>query len=168
MSGEKILIVDDNADTITILSAILTKGGYTLSVARDGEEALRKAEEAPPALILLDLMMPKMDGFEVCEKIRDHPILRKTIVFFLTARGDSPSKARAIALEVKEYIVKPFTPREILEKVRYHLSVPDPPILLHSFAFVVGLVSRLAYFGSWMRLRSARRRFSAREPSVPI
>lgn len=168
MAGEKILIVDDNKDTITILSAILRKGGYTTIIARDGEEALRKTEETRPALILLDLMMPKMDGLQVCERIRDNPALRKTIIFFLTARGDSASKSRAIALEAKEYIIKPFTPREILEKVQYHLSLSDPPLFLPSFTFFIGLLGRLVHLGSWMGLCSARRRFRPKHPSLRI
>lgn len=153
MAGEKILIVDDNSDAVTILTAILKKGGYTVSIARNGEEALRKTVDEHPVLILLDLMMPKMDGFEVCRRIREDPALRDTIIFFLSAKGDISSKAQAIMLGVKEYIIKPFTRREILEKIHYHLSAPKPPALL-SIAFILGFLSRLLQNGGWMRLRS--------------
>jgi len=156
MAGEKILIVDDNSDAVTILTAILKKGGYAVSIARDGEEALQKTIEERPSLILLDLMMPKMDGFEVCRRIRNDPALRDTIVFFLSAKGDTASKAQAIVLHVREYIIKPFTPREILEKVQYHLSAPKPPTIL-SLAFLLSSLSQLVQIEGWMRLRSRRK-----------
>ncbi|MDC4202812.1 MAG: response regulator [Candidatus Manganitrophus sp.] len=157
MAGEKILIVDDNSDAVTILTAILKKGGYAVSVARDGVEALHMATEKRPALILLDLMLPKMDGFEVCRRIRDDPALRDTIIFFLSAKGDISSKTQAITLRVREYIIKPFTPQEILEKVQYHLSTPKSPDIF-SLAFLVGLYSRLVQLGLWIRLRSLQKR----------
>ncbi len=157
MAGEKILVVDDNSDAVTILTAILKKGGYTVSIARDGEEALRKATEKRPALILLDLMMPKLDGFEVCRRIRDDPALRDTIIFFLSAKGDRSSKTEAIILGVSEYIIKPFTPREILEKVQYHLSTPKPPGIF-LLTFLLGLYSRLVELGLWIRLCPLKKR----------
>jgi DNA-binding response OmpR family regulator len=107
-----------------------------------------------------------MSGFEVCRRIREHPSLRNTVVFFLSANGNPGSKAQAIALEVKEYILKPFTPREILEKVRYHLSTPEPPPPFLSLAFLVGVVSRLAHIGLWTRMRSAGRKF--KRPQVSL
>lgn len=155
MAGEKILIAEDNADAAVILTAILKKGGYAVSIARDGEEALRKTAAERPALILLDLMMPKMDGFEVCRRIRADPALRDTLVFFLSAKGDTVSKTKAIVLEVREYIVKPFTPRDILEKVQYHLSAPKRPGIL-SLAFLLSFFSRAVQKDGWMRLRSLR------------
>lgn len=157
MAGERILIVDDNSDTVSILSTILKRGGYAVSIARDGEEALQKAEEERPALMLLDLMMPRMDGFEVCRQIRSRPALRGLIIFFLSAKADPLSKSQAIALEVSEYILKPFTPREIIEKVRYHLSAPEPPPFF-LLAFLFALLGHLSQIESWTRLRAARRR----------
>ncbi|TAK07060.1 MAG: response regulator transcription factor [Candidatus Manganitrophaceae bacterium] len=119
--SKRILIVDDNPDTIHILTAILNQGGYATFEARDGIEALQKIREEMPALILLDIMMPKLDGFGVMEAMRADPGMNQIPVLIISAKVDPTSKVRSIELGAKDYIVKPINPDEILLKVKEHL-----------------------------------------------
>lgn len=118
--SKRILIVDDNQDTVHILSVILGQGGYPTFAAKDGIEALQKIREEAPALVLLDIMMPKLDGFGVLEAMRADPGMSQIPVLMISAKVDRASKARSIALGAKDYIVKPINPDEILLKVKEH------------------------------------------------
>lgn len=118
--SKRILIVDDNQDTIHILSVILEQGGYLTFTAKDGIEALQKIQEEIPALVLLDIMMPRLDGFGVLEAMRADPAMSQIAVLVISAKVDRASKARSIELGAKDYIVKPINPDEILLKVREH------------------------------------------------
>lgn len=124
--SKRILIVDDNQDTIHILSVILNQGGYSTVAARDGVEALKKIREEAPALVLLDIMMPKLDGFGVLEAMRGDPGMRQIPVLIISAKADRSSKTRSTALGAKDYIVKPINPDEILVKVREHCPELKP------------------------------------------
>ncbi|MBI3805462.1 MAG: response regulator [Nitrospirae bacterium] len=119
--SKKILIVDDNADTILILTAILSQEGYDTMTARDGMEALQKVREEIPALILLDIMMPKLDGFGVMEALRADPRFNPIPVVIISAKVDPASRARAIELGARDYIVKPINPDEIVLRVKEQL-----------------------------------------------
>lgn len=119
--SKRILVVDDNEDTIHILTAILTQGGYAAFAARDGVEALQKIQEEVPALILLDIMMPKLDGFGVLEAMRADPGMSQIPVLIISAKVDSTSRVRSMELGAKDYVVKPINPDEILLKVKEHL-----------------------------------------------
>ncbi len=116
--SKRILIVDDNQDTIHILTVILNQGGYSTYAARDGVEALQKIQEEAPALVLLDIMMPKLDGFGVLEVMRSNPRMSQIPVLIISAKVDRASKARSVELGAKDYIVKPINPDEILLKVK--------------------------------------------------
>lgn len=118
--SKRILIVDDNQDTIHILTVILNQGGYCTFAARDGVEALQKIQEEAPALILLDIMMPKLDGFGVMEVMRGDSGMSQIPVLVISAKVDHASKARSMELGAKDYIVKPINPDEILLKVKEH------------------------------------------------
>ena len=118
---KRILIVDDNQDTIHILTAILNQGGYATFEARDGAEALQKIQQEVPALILLDIMMPKLDGFGVMEAMRANPKMRRIPVLIISAKVDPSSKARSVELGARDYIVKPINPDEILLKIKEYL-----------------------------------------------
>jgi CheY-like chemotaxis protein len=118
--SKQILIVDDNQDTIHILTVILNQGGYSTFAARDGVEALEKIRKETPALILLDIMMPRLDGFGVMEAIRADPEMSHIPVLVISAKVDQASKTRCMELGAKDYIVKPINPDEILLKVREH------------------------------------------------
>lgn len=123
----RVLAVDDNIDTILILSAVLEKEGYNVITAKDGLEAVEKAERELPALIVLDLMMPKMNGFEVCRIIKGNPKTSHIPILMLTAKADPFSREQGLALGANEYLTKPLNPKEILTKIRQHLPPTEPP-----------------------------------------
>jgi DNA-binding response OmpR family regulator len=125
VSGEepaKILMVDDHSRNLQLLSMILQPAGYRLMAAQDGEWALRAARKGGPSLILLDVMMPGMDGFEVCRRLKADDRTRETPVVFLTARTETADIVRGFELGAADYIVKPFVAVELLTRVRTHLE----------------------------------------------
>ena len=110
-----ILIADDNADITQVLAAYTTKEGYNPIIAADGEEALRLFDETSPSAVLLDVMMPKIDGYEVCRKIREKS---NVPIILVTARGEGFEKIMGLDIGADDYIVKPFSPRELVLRVR--------------------------------------------------
>ena len=118
---KRILIVDDNQDTIHILTAILNEGGYAAFEARDGVEGLQKIKQERPALVLLDIMMPKLDGFGVLEGMRADSEMSRIPVLVISAKVDPTSRIRSLKLGAKDYIIKPINPDEILLKIKEHL-----------------------------------------------
>ncbi|MBI3804457.1 MAG: response regulator [Nitrospirae bacterium] len=119
--SKKILVVDDNQDTIQILTAVLRRGGYIVIAARDGMEAVEKVQEEMPELILSDIMMPKLDGFGVIQALKAEPKYRKIPILIISAKVDPASKARGIELGAEDYIIKPINPGEVLRKIKEHL-----------------------------------------------
>jgi CheY-like chemotaxis protein len=125
--GKKILIVDDEVHIRTLLEQALEDledVGVELLSARDGEEGLQYARDEKPDLMFLDVMMPKKNGYEVCETIKQDPDLQDIYIILLTAKGQAADKVRGDAVEANEYITKPFNPDEILQKARDILHVP--------------------------------------------
>ncbi|MEO0340250.1 MAG: response regulator transcription factor, partial [Bacteroidota bacterium] len=114
----KILVVDDEPDILDILSYTLEKEGYKVLTAGDGKEGIQVAERENPNLIILDIMMPKMDGVEVCRKLRAIPAFDKTIITFLTAREEDYSQIAALEVGGDDYITKPIRPRVFLTRVK--------------------------------------------------
>ncbi len=110
-----ILIADDNEDITDILSAYAEKEGFTPVVAADGEEAFRLFEKHNPAVVLLDVMMPKEDGYEVCRKIRSRS---NVPIILITARGEDFERIMGLDIGADDYIVKPFSPSEVMARVR--------------------------------------------------
>ena len=121
--GEQILLVDDNPTNLQVLFKTLEGSGYRLLAARDGEAALYTAKRAKPSLILLDVMMPGMDGFEVCERLKADPDTADIVVIFLSALTDSQSKVHGLAIGGVDYIAKPFQADEVLARVRTHIKL---------------------------------------------
>ena len=124
----KILIVDDEKNIVDIIAFNLKKEGYTVITAADGEEGVQKAMEENPDLILLDIMMPKMDGYEVCKKIREK---KNTPIIMLTARAEELDKVLGLELGADDYMIKPFDSKELVARVkavlrRYQLPVQMP------------------------------------------
>ena len=121
-----ILVVDDEAPIVDILKFNLEKSGYRVLAAYDGEEGYRLAVSEKPDLILLDVMLPKMDGFEVCRKIRDK---HSTPIIMLTARDEEVDKVLGLELGADDYITKPFSVRELLARVKANIrrSASDVP-----------------------------------------
>ena len=120
MSSEsiKILLVDDDPDILEIVGYNLTAVGYQVFKASDGLEAIKMAEKELPDLIILDVMMPNMDGIEACEKLRELPELENTIITFLTARNEDYSQVAGFDAGADDYIAKPIKPKLLLSKVK--------------------------------------------------
>ena len=118
MDQRKILIADDNENIREALTYLLEDEGYKLALARDGADALKKVREFLPDILFLDIMMPEMNGYEVCRAIKNDPKLRNTYVIMLTAKGQVAEQERGKEVGADEYIVKPFSPMEILSKIK--------------------------------------------------
>lgn len=116
MSG-KILIVDDEPNIVLSLEFLMQQSGYEVAVARDGAEALELLASFMPDLVLLDVMLPKINGFEVCQKIRDNPMWREVKVVMLSAKGRESEISKGMALGADAYVTKPFSTRELVEQV---------------------------------------------------
>jgi diguanylate cyclase (GGDEF)-like protein len=116
--AETILVVDDDPDITRFIELNLRDAGYEVAVARDGQEALEKVAELEPALLVLDVMMPRVDGFEVVREIRRSARRGSTCIIMLTAQGMPEQRLRGLSLGVDDYIVKPFDPAVLLAKVR--------------------------------------------------
>ncbi|MEX0912332.1 MAG: response regulator [Gemmatimonadota bacterium] len=120
-----ILVVDDNRDNVEIMSAFLESRGYRVSSAEDGKTALAKLEEVQPALILLDVMMPGMDGWQVCRTIKQHPEFGATRVVMVTAKGGFEDKFEGMRSGADDYVVKPVDLEELARKVERNLAAGD-------------------------------------------
>lgn len=114
----RILLVDDEPDILEIVGFNLSAEGYQVFTAENGEEAVKKAKKKKPHLIILDVMMPKMDGVEACEQIRKIQGLEKTIITFLTARGEDYSQMAGFDAGADDYITKPIRPKVLNSKVK--------------------------------------------------
>lgn len=114
----RILLVDDEPDILEIVSYNLSAEGYEVFTAKNGAEAVAKAKKKQPHLIILDVMMPEMDGIEACEIIRETPGLENTIITFLTARGEDYSQVAGFDAGADDYITKPIKPKVLVSKVK--------------------------------------------------
>jgi DNA-binding response OmpR family regulator len=124
--SKKILIVDDEVHIRALLEQALEDledEGVEIFLAREGEEGLRVAKEEKPDLVFLDIMMPKKNGYEVCEEIKGDPELKDIYIIMLTAKGQAADRARGDEVKANEYITKPFNPDEILQKASDILGV---------------------------------------------
>ena len=117
-----VLVVDDTADNLTLVSGLLG-GLYTVRLANNGEKALAMAAGHPPNLILLDIMMPGMDGYEVCRRLKDDPRTRDVPVIFLTAKAEMADEEQGFALGAVDYITKPISPPIVLARVKTHIAL---------------------------------------------
>ncbi len=120
MSAEPklVLVADDNDDILALVTFRLERAGYTVIQAHDGEEALRMAAEHRPSVAILDLMMPRLDGYEVTRGIRGDPAIADMPVVLLTARSQEADVARGFDVGADDYIRKPFSPQELLSRVQ--------------------------------------------------
>jgi two-component system, OmpR family, alkaline phosphatase synthesis response regulator PhoP len=115
---KRILVVDDEIYIVHILEFTLTMEGYEVLTASDGEEALRKMEQERPDLVVLDIMMPKLDGYEVCRRLRADEEFQSVPVILLSAKGRPIDRETGLEVGADDYIVKPFSPRRLLEKIK--------------------------------------------------
>jgi two-component system alkaline phosphatase synthesis response regulator PhoP len=116
--NQKILLVDDDPDILEFLSYNLEKEGYDVSTANNGNEAIEKAKEVTPDLIILDVMMPELDGIETCTEMRKIDNLKNTIITFLTARNEDYSQVVGLEAGADDYIVKPIKPKVLNSRVK--------------------------------------------------
>jgi DNA-binding response OmpR family regulator len=122
MQRKKILVVDDSNTVILMVKTVLTNARYDVIVARDGEEALQKVAEVTPDLILLDVVMPKLGGFEACKRLRARKELEQTPIIMLTTRGEADNREQGYAAGCSDYMTKPFNGLELAERVRSFLT----------------------------------------------
>ncbi len=121
--ARKILIVDDEPNIVISLEFLLKKEGFAVAVAGDGEEALAQVAAFDPDLLLLDVMMPKKSGFEVCEALRADPRHAGLLILMLTAKGRDTEVAKGLAIGADAYMTKPFSTKELIAKVKDLLGV---------------------------------------------
>lgn len=117
-AGERVLVVDDEPDIVALVAYHLAKAGFRVSTAGDGADALEQTKRELPALVVLDLMLPGMSGFDVLESMRRNESTRQTAVLMLTARRDEPDRIRGLSLGADDYLTKPFSPAELVLRVR--------------------------------------------------
>ena len=120
--AHKILIVDDEPNIVISLEFLMKKEGFEVAVANDGDEALAKVASFNPDLILLDVMMPKKSGFEVCEALRADPQRSALQIVMLTAKGRDTEVAKGLALGADAYVTKPFSTKDLVAKVKAMLA----------------------------------------------
>ena len=128
-----ILIVDDIPKNIQLLGNILSNHGYNIAVATNGKQALTIIEKKLPDLVLLDVMMPEIDGFEVCQRIKDNPASREIPVIFLTAKHEVEDKIRGFEVGGSDYVTKPFETAEVIARVRTHLQLKNALDTIHQY-----------------------------------
>ncbi len=115
--GERVLVVDDEPDIVALVAYHLVKAGYRVSTASSGPDAVAQARQERPSLIVLDLMLPGMSGFEVLEQLRAEESTRDVAVLMLTARKDEPDRIKGLSLGADDYLTKPFSPQELILRV---------------------------------------------------
>jgi two-component system alkaline phosphatase synthesis response regulator PhoP len=123
VNGKKILVVDDEELTTELAKTFLEKHGFKVIIAFDGEAGLNLAESENPDLILLDVMLPTMDGFAVCKKLKENEKFKNTPILMFTAKGLSSDIEKGEAVGADEYIVKPFSGKELVATIRNHLGM---------------------------------------------
>jgi DNA-binding response OmpR family regulator len=123
--SKKIAIVEDEAELAALLDYNLTRGGYQAYILSGNKGALKDLEAWKPDLIVLDVMLPGDDGFELCRQIRQSPVLARTPVLFLTARSDEVDRVLGLEIGGDDYMTKPFSPRELIARVKAHLRRED-------------------------------------------
>ncbi|MGE8378186.1 MAG: response regulator transcription factor, partial [Sphingobacterium sp.] len=116
-SKQKILIVDDEKDILDLIAFNLNREGYQVSTAQNGEEAIQVAKQVNPDLIILDVMMPRMDGIEACRIMRAMPEFKSTFMVFLTARSEEYSEIAGFHVGADDYIAKPIKPRALMSRI---------------------------------------------------
>lgn len=120
--AKKILIADDEPNIVISLEFLMKREGYDVTIATDGEEAVNRIRADRPDLVLLDVMMPKKSGFEVCQEVKADPALQAIRILMLTAKGRDTEVSKGLALGADAYMTKPFSTKELVERVRTMLE----------------------------------------------
>ncbi|MBI3995507.1 MAG: response regulator [Nitrospirae bacterium] len=127
LPNKTILIADDEPHLIRSLSYVLKREGYRVESALDGPEAMSKIESFRPDLVFLDLILPRMDGFEICRRIKNRGDLRSIYVIILTAKGQGADRKRGLEAGADAFMTKPFSPKEIIDTLRRVFGSSDSP-----------------------------------------
>ncbi len=122
--AKKILIADDEQNIVISLEFLMKREGFTVCIAADGQEAIDKVRSETPDLVLLDIMMPRKNGYEVCKEIRSDPQLQGTRILMLTAKGREMEVTKGLAMGADAYMTKPFSTRELVTRVKSLLDLP--------------------------------------------
>ena len=122
-----VLIVDDEPNIVLSLQFLMKKAGFDVRTARDGEEALAEIARAAPDLVLLAVMMPKRDGFDVCQTVRANPAWQGIRIVLLTAKGRDVEREKGLALGADDYVTKPFSTRDVLARIEKLVPPTDGP-----------------------------------------
>ena len=147
-TGQRILVVDDDKEIARLVRAYLEKSGYQVVLAYNGETALQMVRRERPALVVLDLMLPDQDGWDITRTVRADPVLATTPIIMLTARIDDTDKIIGLELGADDYITKPFNPREVVARVRSVLrrshggGTAKPPRVLQLAALIMDIDRR--------------------------
>jgi len=120
--GRRVLVVEDEPHIVESLSFLMKQAGFEVAVARDGAAAIRVVESRPPDLVLLDLMLPRRDGFDVCQTIRANPDWNGIRIVILSAKGRDQERLKGLELGADDYITKPFSTHELVERVQVLLN----------------------------------------------
>ncbi len=118
-------VVDDEPNIVVSLEFLMKQAGYDAHIARNGEEALKALEERAPDLMLLDVMMPKLNGYDVCQTVRADARWAEVRIIMLTPKGRDVEREKGLALGADDYITKPFSTREMMERVKQYLDAAD-------------------------------------------
>jgi len=116
--AKSVLIADDEPNIILSLKFIMEQAGYDVRVARDGDDAMAQMAQYPPDLVLLDVMMPKLTGYDVCQAIRANPDYAGTHIIMVTAKGREAEREQGLAVGADDYVTKPFSTRDVLKQVQ--------------------------------------------------
>lgn len=125
--AKKVLIVDDEPNIVAALDYLLHRSGYEVSIASNGEEALRRVREFGPDLVLLDVMMPQRSGYDVCQRIRERPEWNGIRIVILSAKGRDAEVSKGLALGADLYVTKPFSNAELVAQIGQLLGEGRPP-----------------------------------------
>ena len=123
---KRILIIEDDRDIVELVRYNLANEGFQVSAAADGSAGLQAVKKAPPDLLLLDLMLPKLSGLEICKEIRRDPTLNRLPILMLTARGEEADRVVGLEVGADDYVTKPFSPRELVARVKALLRRAEP------------------------------------------
>lgn len=141
MAKQLILVVEDEEDIRELISYNLAREGFKVSSVASGEAALKAVKDSPPDLVLLDLMLPGLDGLEVCRQIRSHAASSRVPVLMVTAKGEEADVVTGLELGADDYLVKPFSPRVLLARVRAALRRSDVPKIDPGATITIGTLS---------------------------
>jgi DNA-binding response OmpR family regulator len=160
--GGKILIIDDEETTVQLISILLERRGFEVIKAHNAEEGLKKAYRSQPDLVLLDIMMPDMDGWEVCRRLRD---LSDVPIIFLTARGETQDIVRGLEMGADDHIAKPYDNEELISRIRARLRRAPKPAMSDEMSFNNGEF-RINFMTREVRVRSETRHLTPKEFSL--